>query len=241
MTLVQQETFAQRPGLVRVVQAPAPWEGYLIPVSGFPVPDEELLGVREVLHAFTGWLARDPRLLTEVFVQMAQLHVGDGSERLSSHGREWLPALGLGVWPNRPAPTLWTREDFENLGPGEAPRTIMFQVFRITAPGAAPAAREQMLGLGTVLQMMFYDSPGSSMASMREVLLKPIQDRAYTCFPFYVPLLDVDAVSGASAEHLDEWCGGAQVYVRESAEDCGILLLSKLPLRPVVPGLNAAS
>jgi hypothetical protein len=209
-----------------------------LPVSAFPVPGDELAYVKRVVREVTGRCTTAAGLKAEVFVQMAQLHVGDGAARLAAHGREWRPTLGLGVWPNRAPPTLWTRKDFENLGPGEAPRKIMYQVFRITGPDAGGAAREEMLGLGTLLQLMFEGSFELLLERMGLVLLAPIKEPAYTCFPFYVPLLDVDAVAGASAELLERWCGGAQIYVRESAEDVGILLVSQISVRSILQSLG---
>ena len=216
-----------------------PWEACLLPLSGFPMPVEEVERVRGLLQGFSRAAAARWKLAAEVFILVPQLVNGDAGSRLSKHGREWIPALGLGVWPDRGPPTVWTKEDFENLGFGDMPRTLMYQVFRVTTgPEARENARNVMLGAGTVIQMMTSAGSEALLQAGREVLLPPIQDPAFTSFPFYMPLLEGKSFAGAKAEQLDRWLCGATVYVRESAEDQAILIASREPLRPVLESLG---
>jgi hypothetical protein len=171
---------------------------------------------------------------------MAHLdYEGGGSMRLSSHGREWLPRLGLGVWPDRQPPTIWTKEDFRNLAPGEKPRTLMDQVFRITKSHEARVdAADTMLGLGAIVQVFTRDSGEEYLKKARALLLPPIKDPSYTCFPFYIPLLELKSMTGAASEKVESWFCGASVYMRESVEDKGVLLASSQPFDAVLRSLG---
>ena len=231
---------AERRLLLKPIKSNFPWEAYLLPVSGFGVPEEELFPVKMFLERLTSALLRDPKLSIEVFIQLMQLHWGGGPEKLAANGREWLPSLGLGVWPDREPPRFWSMEDFKNLTPGEKPRTLMDQVFRVTAPmGARLGACSILLGLGTLVQIFTRDTSEVFLERTKSVLLPPIKDPSYTCFPFYVPLLEAKSIASCSSADLDQWICGASLYVRESKQDNGILIVSKDPLKDVLHALGS--
>ncbi len=216
-----------------------PWEAYLLAVSDFPVPEEELDPVRRFLQRFSAAAQQRWKLVAEVGLQLVQLHLKDGPARVAQHGREWIPAVGLGVWPDREPPRGWTDEDFNELGMGEKPRELMFQVLRVTTtPEARSQARDVMLGLGTLVQILIPDSLDAFFDRSARTLLAPIADPAYTCFPFFVPLLEGKALREATGPQLTAWLCGCSVYLRESAEDKGILILSREPLGPLLEDLG---
>ena len=62
-----------------------------------------------------------------------------------------------------------------------------------------------------------------------KVLLPPIEEEGLKAFPLYVPLLTAASLS-ASAEQLDTWLGAVDVYLRESPQDKGLLIVSRQPL-----------
>jgi len=216
---------------IRMVHAEPPWEACLIPVPGFPVPEKDLTPVGETLRRVSGELAKGQGKAQEVFIQFNQLHVRGGANLLSEHGREWMPQPGLGVWPSREAPTLWTKEDFEMLPVGSRPRPLSYQIFRVC--GSARAKQEAcdlMFGRGTILEILVPDSANAFLAKTKALLLPSIKERAFRSHTFYVPLLDRNAIEASSSLQLDEWLCGATTYIRESVEDNGIVIVSKKPL-----------
>jgi hypothetical protein len=225
--------------LLTSIPVPRPWEAYLLRVSGFPMPEPELTPVKELLRELTAVLAKEHRLSSEVLVQFAQLHLGDGYLRLSAHGREWLPEVGLGVWPDRDPPTLWTVGYFASLRVGETPRPPMYQLLRITtAVEMRNQARDVMLGLGTILQIMTSDDTVTLLKKTKAVLHALIKDPSFTSFPFYIPLFEAASLAKATAGELDSWFCDIPVYIRESGEDNGILLVSRNPIGPLLQGMG---
>jgi len=209
-----------------------PWHVFYLKFDAFPGACDEIRKVRDFIRKLTAGMVREWKETFDIFVQMSALKHDDGSAPLfSRHGREWLPAMGLGVWPDRPPPTIWSREDFENLQPGELPRILAYQVFRITAsPEVKERARDTMLGLGSIVQIMGNDSIEDFLTKSRNALLPPITDPSFTCFPFYLPLLDLQSFSSAKPKELDYWLCDANIYIRESMEDQGLLLaVRRLP------------
>lgn len=213
---------------LRAVNAPAGWDAWLLPVSAFPMPEDELEPVKRFCESVSVALMNQRSLNLETLIQMEKLHLGDGADRLADNGREWIPAIGLGVWPDRDPPTLWTREEFEALDVNEMPRTLMYQVFRVTTEQPARhAARDRMIGLGTVLEIFTRDDSEKFLERAREFLLPPIKEKSFNCFPFYASLLEAKSFSNASPEQLNDWFCGADAYLRESPEDEGILIAAR--------------
>ena len=225
--------------MVKRVAAPAPWSCCLAPVSGFPVPEVELAPVRELVQRLTFTIQQEGNLSAEVFVQFAHLHVGDGSERLRRHGRDCLPELGLGVWPDREPPELWTAEYFASLGPGEKPRPLMHQVYRLAGSAEARAkASTEMLGRGTIVHVLTPHPTKELLEKCRAILLPPLRT-PFTAFSFYVPLLEAASVRAATAPQMEAWLAGVEVYIRESVEDTGVVIIARQPLEPILEKLGA--
>jgi hypothetical protein len=224
---------------MRQVTAPPPWEAWLLPLSAFPVPETEIGPARKFCGNLTTAVMKQRSLSLETLIQMEKLHLGDGPDRLSDNGREWIPAMGLGVWPGREPPTLWTKEEFEALDVGEMPRTLMYQVFRVTTEQPARhAARDRMFGLGTVLEILTRDDSEPFLEKTRAVLLPPITDKSFNCFSFYIPLFEAQTFKESTAEQLDEWFCGAAAYIRESPEDEGVLVAARDSLQDVFRSLG---
>jgi hypothetical protein len=198
----------------------------VIPLSTFPAPEGEVAPVCEFLRKVVRHLVEHHRGSLDTFLQLTQLHLGDGSQRVSAHGREWMPSMGLGVWPHRDPPHGWTKDELQSLVPGETLRPMMDIVLRVGAQNKGDDARDVMLGLGTVLQFVIPSDSDQFLKAARALLWPPIKDPSYTAFPFYVPLFELGAVSGASESDLETWLCGARAVVRESPEDGGILIVS---------------
>ena len=219
------------------VRVEAPWNAYLISVTRFPAPAAEASQLSDFLDRLLGPLRSPVQFASEVFIQLEQLPGKEAHTAFSDHAREWLPETGLGVWPDREPPAIWTQEEFMNLTPGDKLRPLMFQLFRITTPPAARLkAWRVMLGFGSILEIMVEGSAKSFFEATRSTFLQKIQDRSYRAFPFYAPLLERKTIENASSDDLQQWCGAASVYIRESFEDQGILILSRRPLDHLFEG-----
>ena len=224
---------------LKVISLAAPWEAHLLSVSGFPAPESELSPAQLFLQNLSGILAGQGGLASEVFVQFNQLHRRDGPARFGAYVRAWMPRVGLGAFPDEPPPAGYTKEDFEGLAPGEKPRPLMHQLFRITtSQQARDQARDVMLGLGTVVQVWISGKTEVFLDRGRQLLLPPIKDPMLTAFTFYVPLFRVKTLAGASTAQLEDWFCGASVYIRESAEDNAILIASREPLESIFKQLG---
>jgi hypothetical protein len=198
---------------------------FVVPLAGFPAEERELAPVRVFIRNLVVALVDHHRGSLETFLQMTHLHLRDGSRRVSDHGREWMPSMGLGVWPGREPPHGWTLEELRGVVPGERLRPMMNILLRLGNRARGGDARDVMLGLGTVVQFVVGADGKEFLNASRELLLPPIKEPSYTSFPFYVPLLDAKGLAGASEATLASWFCGAHACIRESPEDSGILIV----------------
>ncbi len=225
---------------IKSLAAPEPWEACLVPFSAFPLPSQEAQVAREFLGKLTPLVSAAHKLNSEVFIQFPYLSHGDGATRFTDHARQWKPEMGLGVWYGRQPPALWTMEEMQKLEPGEKLRPLCHKVLRITnGEGGQNQAREVMLGVGTILQILTPDKPDLFLRRAKEHLLPSIQERTFRKFPYYLPILEGKSVAGITREELEQWLCGASVYIRESVEDKGLLILSRIPLAGFLEKLGA--
>jgi hypothetical protein len=86
-----------------------PFEALLLPIYCFPIPEAEKDAVRQFLSDLTAKVLADMHLSIEIFIQAAQRMPEErgslSAVTFSKNGREWIPKLGLGGWPDRPPPT----------------------------------------------------------------------------------------------------------------------------------------
>jgi hypothetical protein len=115
----------------------------------------------------------------------------------------------------------------------------MFQVFRIsTGQQFRVEARSALLQYGSVMEILTSDGEGY-LERAKPVFLDGISDRSYTCFPYYVPLIEGKTMATAHQNQLQRWFQGITVYVRESFEDNGILIASAEPLDEIFEKMGA--
>jgi hypothetical protein len=232
-------TTASRMQCLRMIPCPSPAESLLLPVSVYPVPGPE----RELLLRFmvklSIALATQWKLSSEIFIHITPSKNPSAGAMISPNARDWLPELGQGVWPARCPPSLWTKEDFADLDPGQLPRDVMHPTFRISKDGGArERARATMFGTGAILEILTRD-PGAVLVKRgTDLLLPAIQEPALRSFPYYLPLLDAASIQNVSYDQLHAWLCGGSVYLRESIEDGGLLVIALQPISPVLKSLG---
>jgi hypothetical protein len=223
------------------VIVPSPWDAVLLPVSAFPMPDNEPSAIGSFIRMLEISEAASHTLSVETFIQVEQSDGVECRRLYFEHARQWMPEVGLGVWPDREPPASHSRQEIMSLAAGKKLRKLMYQVLRITNPSQKTKgqALDTMLRLGPMLHIITPASGEAFLNTASAVLLPPIKDPSFTCYPFYVPLFEVKSLASATPEQLDSWFCGASTYIRESFEDRGVLVVSRRPLSPVFEGLGS--
>ena len=216
----------ERPTL-RQVSAPPGWAAAILeaeyPVSANAKPAYKA-AVNELVRRLPA--LRDA-LHEEVLLQFDRCRPTVEIPLLQQSARQWLPEIGLGVWVDRAAPTLWTENEFLSAAPGQL-RPLIYRIFRIQQePAAQRNAWQLLLGSG-VLVRAWLPIAGAWLAACTEALQPKMTEASLTSFPFYAPLLTAKSLLTPDPGYSDLLqTTGHEIngYLRESAEDGGLLLL----------------
>lgn len=211
-------------------------EIYVIPATFRAAPESYDL-TRQFLERLITYFTAHLGCTHETFIP-SQFQDHEITSRFSGNARNWLPRMGLGVWPHREPPRLWTVQDMENMDPQAGP-TLMHSVFRVTAGGNARLdAMRTMTGSGCGIQILCHIESKKFMDDLKQVFLQVIQDRVFRIFPWYIPLLDLAALTTPAPPLVLRVLQETRLYIRESREDGGILLLAREPLEDLLPAIG---
>ena len=172
------------------------------------------------------------------------IHLGPGRDRstahlFADHARNWIPEMGLGVWPHRPAPRQWKAEDLEEMDPGAGMPALLLSLYRVTADANARLnAMTTMLGTGCGVQLISRTDSAVLLRDLRELFLSIIHDRVFRIFPWYVPLLEQAALAEPEHPITLRAMQNISLYIRESPEDGETLIVSPEPLTGIIEQLG---
>lgn len=174
----------------------------------------------------------------ESFIGLSRRADPSANLLLSDNARHWTPQTGLGVWAHRPPPRMIRGSDVEDLDPENLPQVMSIHL-RVQSEGTARLhAMTTMLGTGCGLQLVSRLDGKRLLRSLQEHHLTTIEDRIYRIFPWYVPLLENSALEQPIEQQTLDAVQGINLYIRESQEDGGVVLLSTEPLRGILETLG---
>jgi hypothetical protein len=221
---------------LEAIETHLPWQAALLPIAEFPVPMFQLETFNTFFRALGDVLAKEYSLSHELFYQVWKLSPQTGANILSDHLQEWPINIGLGIWPDRQPPQGWSEDRMVDAAAavfrGDEPELPAHRLLHLTAEEEKRKdAAGKMRGFAAQIECFSQDAIDTILSRGKELFLPTIKERQYKRANFYLPLLDRKSIGTArSAEQLDEWMCGVDVYLRESAEDKGILVLSKINL-----------
>lgn len=172
---------------------------------------------------------------TVTAIEMAHLHHNDGASILSTNAPAWQPDFGVGVWLQDPPPTLWSPEEFEELGPGDTLRPPINTAIALTAERLDHAAAwAQLAGRGAYLEFSIDGQIPAFLEAQATLYRTWIKEVIIAAHSTFLPLLSLNAFDSdlftQRLPHLEQ----IQTYVRESPQDEGLLILSRTNLDKLI-------
>ena len=225
---------------LREIEAPVGWTAAVVELEFPASPDVQQAYAAVVAELLLRLPAFERAPAAEVFLQMDRCAPDREIPVIQENARSWQPEIGLGVWLDREPPTLWSKEEFLAAAPGTL-RPVIDRVFRIqTDPTVQNAAWARLLGSGTLVRVVA-SAPGAFLEGATEYLQPRISEPSLSSFPFNLPLLTEAALRGSQTIYPggpEAWLPQVDGYLRESAEDGGLLVLVRLPQDSFWPLLN---
>lgn len=221
------------------------WQAFLMPTLGFPVAPAERLTLLAFATPLMQSLHRSNYDHT-VFLQAWKLGKDTGSSLIADHNRDWRPQVGLGMWPDRPAPTSWTEELMMDASAavirGDEPELPWHPLLRLRPNVEGREAAESSLrGFGAQIDVFSTSAVDDLLRSCDTYYRPRIQGDRFRDEAFYLPLLDRRSFERATANDLDQCMCGIDFYLRESPEDRAVFVLSRLPLRQILENAGLAA
>ena len=225
----------QRPQLGSVnllerIRVAAPLCAAFLHVGPFPMDIECAAALAAVLQNWFRECVDRFDLKPAMWLQGPALHSSEAVNLLVDHAREWMPDLGLGIRPGEEPPRMINAGDLSKLRWDQTPQPKHETAFHLmNGVRAADSALPLFCGTGVVLYCLLEASAEVYLREQRELWVPTIQDPAFRAHSFYIPFFGRRVLAEHTAPHLLEWMGRAIVYLRESIEDNGILVLSSRP------------
>ena len=226
------ETFRLR---WRDVETKEGWQVGLLPIAEYPLQQEHAAAVSQFCAALGSVLRKQYQLIQQVALQVWRLGPETGGPELQEHRSNWRLQLGLGVWPDRVPPQGWKEECMVDAAAaiyrGDEPELPFHRLLRVGSRDYAHAAAQMMHRHGVALELFARKDRFQTDTRFREIFLSRITEHRFRNESFYLPLLDRNSVLRATnVQALDTILEDVEVYLRDSAEDRGLLLISRLPL-----------
>jgi hypothetical protein len=167
----------------------------------------------------------------ESYVALHQARARETIELFADHARDWLPETILGVWTHLPAPRMMTAETLMEMDAQPQAALRVPTLFRVnTGMQACLDAMSIMAGTGTGIQIVSRIETEKLLCNLKDLFLDFIKERLFRIFPWYIPLLKMNSLEEPIAALTEQALTNISLYIRESPEDGGILILSHEPL-----------
>lgn len=211
------------------VAAPTPFESAVLQSCQFPLAKEKSVCLHQLLVPWLSKLAARNNLLFSIWLQGPELHRSDAAKLLVSHGREWMPDIGLGIRPDGEPPRMLKSDDF-NKRKWNDPVTLKHETaFCLMADtDAAFAAYSSLCGSGAITLCLLDSSLDEYLEEQRILWLPTIVEPAFRAHPFYMPIFQRSTLRNIESATLGQWMGRSRLYLRESREDLGIFVISSI-------------
>lgn len=207
---------------------------YLLPVSKYPIPPGEAEWVRSFGEDLIAEMRKGkPNLRLEVIIRQGGIYTGL-LDRFVDNAPRWLPEQGLAIIPHRPPPHIPTMDEVENMDPrslrsDDGPPVLEFApelIFRIGATGKEEACGT--MGGHSALHMFLTEVDESDLRSeWKEIFGADVTERIFRAIPLYVPLFGLRSFSDVSEEKMKSWLSSFDLYLGESLEDKGMIIIAR--------------
>jgi|GEM_PF-2313536 len=205
-------------------------ECYLLPAPLGLRPDS-YDAMRRFLADLIYPFIRDRGCVHESYVALNQTKKRETNELFQDHARKWLPETVLGVWTHLPPPRMMTAENLIEMDPRSPEGMRVHSLFRVTTGAdACMDAVTTMAGTGTGIQIVSTLEAEKLLQNWRDLFLDFIKERIFRIFPWYIPLLRLKSLEEPIADLTTQALANIVLYIRESPEDGGLLILSHEPL-----------
>jgi hypothetical protein len=201
---------------------------YFIPVSGFPIPDEERKSIKGFLVELRKRYANlvESGLFSCLGILDKVLEF-EALEKLGHHLFDWPTQGAIALLPDRPPPKFPTRDEVMSWKEKGVPLShdLMPMITYITKKEAIPEAYDELFGCGGTI---FYTSTHNEQklfAKTKEIFGYRITNQILQ-FMNCLPVLGINALLDATDYQFRALYSAVGLYIGESMQDAGVVIIS---------------
>ncbi len=209
------------------------WFVYIIPVPAFPLKASQ----RKELFASVALLIRllreESNANRSAWLELDHLHQDNAIQQIGKCAPLWNPEIGLGLKPEAESPRYWTEDDLTNRDHDSPMPALMRNILLLnTSDEHSAQACQSMTGTGGLTQVIHRCTTERMRRAWYEVLHPFITEEGLAAFPIYMPLLTTESLTASALPMVEHCMREVDVYIRESAEEKGVFLISARALEP---------
>ncbi len=216
------------------------WQGLLLTTETLPLVEKARAPLQKLCGEITRLFTIDLNMRHHLLFQTWNLSSLSGANIISGNVKDWQLQVGNGIWPHRNQTDGWTEEMMVNAAAavfkGEEPELPMTKLLLVGANNSEKLrAASLMRGFGVQIQL-FSELGIKTVASKATAEFSSRLRSAGAPEPiFLIPLLDCAGVLAANSDdQLSTWLCGAEIYMRESVEDKGVLIVARTAVTELV-------
>jgi hypothetical protein len=160
----------------------------------------------------------------------------------------WMPEQGVAVIPHLPPPHVPTLGEIESIDPrclapngtGFLPDIVPELVFHIADEGGREEARRTMGGHGALNVFLSRLQESELHQCWKDLFGKRVTDHLFRAMPLFIPLFGIRSFQNVPEDEIMAWLESFDLYIGESVEDKGILIVARESLDVVIANLIKA-
>lgn len=210
---------------------------YFIPITGFPLSKMESQSVMRFISKLHKYYSDSTtNEITGVLGITSDVLEFEVLEKITKHNFDWLPRMAIALNPDLPAPHTLSRDEVQGLKKGFNIHEIVPMMAYITKSKALNEAYESLFGCGGTIFYLSYLDKQKFFDSMKKVFGHRITDSTFKIVEC-LPVLGIKALYSASRAQFRALYSACGLYIGESKQDQGVIIISDYSLDTVIPHL----
>jgi hypothetical protein len=208
------------------VSIPGNGNVYFIPVSRFPIPDNERKSTKcflnELKKRYTDMAESNLCSYLGILNKVIEFEI---LEKVGCHLFDWQSRVAMALFPGQPLPRIPTREEvmsWEEMPSGDE---LIPMITYIARRDAVVEAHEELFGCGGTIFYASTHQEQKLFAKTKEVFGYKISSQ-HLQFMDCLPVLEIDALLEATSNQFKALYSTINLYIGESMRDAGIVIIS---------------
>jgi hypothetical protein len=199
---------------------------YFVPVSKFPIPNNERTSIRHFLiELWERYLKSVESDLISCLGILNKALEFEVLETVCDHVFDWRSKVAIALFPNQPPPHVPTREEIMSWKEAVSGHDVIPMITYITKSDVVREAHKKLFGCGGTILYISPHEKEKFFAKTKEIFGYKLTKQ---CFQFMdcLPVLEIGVLLEATNNQFRALYSAIGLYIAESMRDGGIVIIS---------------